>query len=262
MELERDRRGTPTRRTFLQCCLAAPAASAAAQDAPRRFRVLSYNIHHAAGMDGRIDLTRIASVIAGVEPDVVMLQEVDRRTQRSGAVDQLAELARLTRMRMYFGKTIDYDGGDYGNAILTRLRVEEHCNLALPGAEPRGLVSVRADSGPIFLGTHLDVGRNPEARVASAERINRWIAARGAVPAVLAGDLNDTRGSAPLAELAKEWTVAGREIPTIPVADPRRQIDFILFRPASRWRVIEVKVLNEPVASDHLPVFAELELLG
>lgn len=248
----------PTRRSFASC-LAAAAAPAGLR-APRRLRVLCYNIHHAEGMDRRIDLPRIAGVVNAARPDVAMLQEVDRRTERAGGVDQLAELSRLTGLGMFFGKTIPFRGGDYGNAILTRLRVEEHTNLALPGAEPRGAVAIRAEGGLLFLSTHFDVGRDPAARVASAERINRWIAARGPALAILAGDFNDVRGSAPLATLAREWTVAGREIPTIPVASPARQIDFILFRPANRWRVVEVKVLDEPVASDHLPLFAELEL--
>jgi endonuclease/exonuclease/phosphatase family metal-dependent hydrolase len=42
---------------------------------------------------------------------------------------------------------------------------------------------------------------------------------------------------------------------------PTKQIDFILFRPAERWKAIEVPVLDEAVASDHRAIFAVLELL-
>ena len=57
------------------------------------------------------------------------------------------------------------------------------------------------------------------------------------------------------------WTSANQDPrPTVPVTQPERQIDYILFRPRARWRVVEVKVLEEAVASDHRAIFAELEL--
>ncbi|MEX2025646.1 MAG: endonuclease/exonuclease/phosphatase family protein, partial [Pirellulaceae bacterium] len=61
-----------------------------------QLRVLTYNIHHGEGIDGKLDLPRIARVIESVDPDLVALQEVDRRVERTGSVDQPAELARLT----------------------------------------------------------------------------------------------------------------------------------------------------------------------
>ena len=62
-------------------------------------RILTYNIHHGEGLDGRIDLPRIAAVIAAQRPDLVALQEVDRNARRSGGVDQAAELGRLTGLQ-------------------------------------------------------------------------------------------------------------------------------------------------------------------
>ena len=56
---------------------------------PGRIRVLSYNIRHGEGMDGKIDLNRIASTINSVSPDIVSLQEVDDRRERTGGVDQV-----------------------------------------------------------------------------------------------------------------------------------------------------------------------------
>ncbi len=244
---------TMHRRTLLLGLLGLPA--------PRRLRVLSYNIHHGEGTDGRLDLERIARVIRAAAPDVAMLQEVDRGVARTGGVDQPARLAALTGLRPYFGKAIDHEGGDYGNAILTRLPVAEHGNVPLPGSEPRAFIWIRTEDGLLFLGTHLDAGRNEPARVAAAERINEWIASRAALPAILAGDLNAVRGSQPLEVFARQWSIAGEELHTIPSATPRRQIDFILYRPAARWRVVSVEVPEEPVASDHRPIAAEFERL-
>ncbi len=79
--------------------------------------------------------------------------------------------------------------------------------------------------------------------------------------AILAGDLNAVAGSGPLRALSAGWKIAGegQNLPTIPSPAPARQIDFVLMRPAAGWRVIEVRVPDEPVASDHRPFFAVLE---
>jgi endonuclease/exonuclease/phosphatase family metal-dependent hydrolase len=230
-------------------------------------RVLSYNIHHAEGMDGRIDLDRIAKVILSVNPDAVALQEVDVKTARSGGVHQIEELARLTSMKWFFGKTIDHQGGDYGNAVLTKLPATFARNAPLPGKEPRALMEVTLDvagAKVAFFATHLDASREETARVAAAKAILKL--AKGKNPAILAGDLNAVPGSETitLLEAKSAWTRAGAPdiLPTIPVKEPRRQIDFILYRPANRWRAVEIRVLDEPVASDHRPIFAVLELKG
>ena len=67
------------------------AASVQAAES-RRVRVLTYNIHHGEGVDGKIDLARIAAVIQRSSADVVALQEVDQATGRSNGIDQAAEL--------------------------------------------------------------------------------------------------------------------------------------------------------------------------
>jgi endonuclease/exonuclease/phosphatase family metal-dependent hydrolase len=245
--------------------------------APQRVVALSYNIHHGEGMDGKIDLERLAAVIRSVSPDVVALQEVDRKTKRSGGVDQAEELARLTGMRMVYGRTMDYQGGEYGNAVLTRLPVKASANHALPftkGREPRAVLKVELAATPTsaeqasslfsFLATHFDFSKDSTDRSSATSEIGRLAGAEPNRPALLAGDLNSTPGSPTLKALGALWKVAGegRELFTTPVARPRNQIDFILYRPADRWRVVEVRVLDEAIASDHRPILAVLELLS
>lgn len=83
------------------------------------------------------------------------------------------------------------------------------------------------------------------------------------MPALLAGDLNDVPDSRTLQELGKQWTRANAEVlPTIPVEQPKQQIDYVLYRPTDRWRLVEVQVLDEATASDHRPLLAVLELRG
>ena len=237
---------------------------------PMRIGVLSYNIHHGEGVDRKLDLERIARIIRSVSPDIGALQEVDRNTTRTDRVDQPAELARLTGMKVVFEKNIDHEGGEYGNAVLSKLPITRHANVHLPNVdngEQRGVLVVelqpeKRDHPLLLLATHLDHRPNDRERFESAERINRTARERNGVPAILAGDLNDTLSSRVLERFKEQWTVAGKEeLPTIPVGDPKRQIDFILYRPANRWRVIEVRVLDEAVASDHRAIFSTLELL-
>jgi endonuclease/exonuclease/phosphatase family metal-dependent hydrolase len=224
-----------------------------------RYTVLSFNIHHGEGTDGRVDLERTARVIKSVSPDLVALQEVDRRTARSGGVDQLAELAKLTGLKPYFGKTLDFQGGEYGNGMLVRPPIREHQNIALPGSEPRGLLSVQLENGVLFAASHFDISRQGDPRLAAAERINQWLDAQGNAPAILAGDLNAVRSTPAIKKLQERWTIAGEELATFPAGEPVRQIDFVLFRPADKWRAIETRVLDEREASDHRPIVAVLE---
>jgi endonuclease/exonuclease/phosphatase family metal-dependent hydrolase len=236
---------------------------------PFRINVLSYNIHHGEGVDRKLDLERIAGVIRSVSPDVVALQEVDYRTERTNRVDQPAELARLTKMQVVFEKNIEFQGGEYGNAVLSRLPVAGHNNVHLPSfdnGEQRGVLTVELKMNEggeslLFLCTHLDHRSNGRERLASAKQINALIRERGDIPAILAGDLNATRDSEVLRVFEEQWQLASQtELPTVPVAEPGRQIDFILFRPSHRWSVVETRVLEEAVASDHRAVFATLEL--
>ncbi len=240
-------------------------------DSPERLglRVLTYNIHHAEGVDRKLDLERIAQVINDTRPDIVALQEVDQGVGRTDRVDQPAELARLTKMHVVFGDNIQFGGGKYGNAILSRFPITRHRNHRLPNrdnGEQRGVLvaTINVPDWPlplVFFATHLDHRKDDQERFESAQVINTLAAKHAGQPALLAGDLNDTAGSRTLQELAKTWTPANdRPLFTVPVKEPSRQIDFILSRSTERWKSIEVKVLPESVASDHRAVLAVLEL--
>jgi|LSQX01.1.fsa_nt_gb endonuclease/exonuclease/phosphatase family metal-dependent hydrolase len=254
----------------LVLALSAPVMSAepGAASKPLQLRVLTYNIHHAEGVDRKLDLPRIAEVIKSVDPDLVALQEVDCGVQRSERVDQPRELARLTGMHVVFGNNIRYQGGDYGNAVLSRFPIVRHENHPLPSlreGEQRGVMEVELDlpgsAGKLlFLATHFDYRPDEEERLASVRFINDRMAAQKDRPALLAGDLNALPDSNTLRLLEAAWTRANEKVLfTFPAEEPVRQIDYILVRPASRWKTIEVRVLDEPVASDHRALFAVLD---
>jgi len=261
------------------------ARTSQAVDRPARLRVLSYNIHHGEGVDGKLDLERIAEVVRSSQADLAALQEVDQGVDRTRRVDQPAALAKLTGMHAVFEKNIDHQGGAYGNAVLSKWPVKSHRNIVLPcllrpgqrdDREQRGALAVEVEtpSGDeiTFVSTHLDSRPWEDERLKSAVLLNQELAGDGQRsessagaaerrPTLLVGDLNAVRSSGVMDEFAKCWTIAGdRELPTVPAGSPRRQIDFVLLHPASRWRVVEVQVVDEPVASDHRPLVAVLEL--
>lgn len=238
-------------------------------DQPLRIRVLSYNIHHGEGQDFIVDLQRIARVIKSVEPDLVALQEVDANVRRTELLDEPAELARLTGMQYVFGHNIPHEGGLYGNAVLSRWPIVSAENRPLPtyyAGEQRGVLEVAiqppgSEERLLLFATHFDYRRGSPERLHSARMINELIAARGDVPALLVGDLNDTPSSYTLWELGKQWRRANQCLAlTYPVHNPCKQIDYVMLHPRNRWRVVETRVIDERVASDHRPFLAVLEL--
>lgn len=248
--------------------LSARGAALASSHEPTQVRVLSYNIHHGEGGDGQLDLERIASVITAAHVDVVALQEVDQSTQRTGGVDQARELARLTGMQVFYGKAMDYQGGAYGQALLSRWPLDDTRVHRLPNPsarEPRIAVSaiVRPSQGRVFriVGTHLDAGREDRDRWEQAGDLEHLFV-DDPLPVILMGDFNARPDSRVMARLLGFWKDASVARPdfTVPAKTPTARIDYILLSPAHGWRVISTRVLPEPVASDHRPVWAELEL--
>jgi endonuclease/exonuclease/phosphatase family metal-dependent hydrolase len=242
---------------------------------PVRLRVLCYNIHYGQGTDGKYDLQRLANVINGAKPDLVALQEVDVGVKRSGRVHQARRLAELTDMAVRYGPTQHYQGGLYGNAVLTRLPILDVMIQPLPYTEstpqrvtyPRGAIAVTvrlSDGRPLrFVSTHFQ-HNVPEDRVAEAGAINKLFGSDDNMPTVLAGDMNAVPGSEPIRELLQHWSHASDEpaSPTAPSRQPTSRIDYIFYRPTNVFRVLQAEVIAEPVASDHRPVFAAFEVFA
>ena len=246
---------------LLSCVVRSSAAE------PRELTILSYNIHHGEGLDGKIDLERIAKIISNNKADLVALQEVDRNTKRSGGVDQAKELARLTSMHHVFGRAINYEGGEYGQAILSRWPISLPIVHALPqkaGREQRIALFAVIDGvrGLTFTTTHLD-HQIETIRVDQARALNEFFEKKQSSVSILAGDFNAAPQTEPMQILLKEWEDSASEnaAPTIPAEKPTKRIDYILFRqPKAAWRVVRSEVLDEPVASDHRPVLSRLQV--
>lgn len=239
----------------------AALGSLAAQPA-RELRVMCWNVHHGAGEDDKLDLTRIASVIRAQKPDLVALQEVDNKCRRSQGVDQAAELARLTGLHAAFGKAMDHEGGEYGQAVLSRFPIGQTQVHRLPGdGEPRIAfeAEVKVDGKPLRVITvHLD-HQQDSRRLKQAEALAKGLG-RHPGPVILAGDFNDVPGSPTLTVFGAPWQAVAKKDPvfTCPAKDPKVEIDHIVLRGVEASSPAEI--LPEASASDHRPLVVTLRI--
>ncbi len=236
-------------------------------DSTRVLRVLSYNIYHGETMKGDFDLDLIAQVIRKEDPDLVALQEVDFFTKRAKHMDLATELGLRTDLAALFGRAMYFDEGEYGEGILSGYSFLSTRNHALPsgeGKEPRSALEARVVllSGDTiaFVGTHFDHAGEVD-RINQAARV-REILADIDLPVLLAGDLNASPESRTMEILFSDLKPSDKDIaPTIPSDGPRVKIDYILYGPPERWRVLESRVICDSVASDHCALLSVLELL-
>lgn len=231
------------------------------------FRVMTYNIHHGEGVDGRLDLDRIAAIIRKANCDLVALQELDRNAERTDKQDQLQWLAEKTQMKSFFAKAIELGSGEYGVGILSRLPITAHQVYRLPSnatREQRVACEVRVEPlngrSFVFVSTHLDHSRDDQDRRQQVAKLHELFG-HGPSPAVLAGDLNATWEQEAMQPLRDHWQeVDAEKRPTSPAENPRRKIDYVWTSKAHHWTVRQVEVIDEAVASDHRPLVVELEL--
>ncbi len=229
-------------------------------------RAVSYNIRHGLGADGELRLDRTAAVLGNMHADVIGLQEVDRRTARSQGIDQPEWLGQRLGMRAVFAKFMDFQGGHYGLAILSKFPILEQRVVNLPeGHEPRVALAIRIDpSGDgrsvWVVDLHLDWVDDDAYRYAQAQRLGQFLQGLRE-PYVLLGDFNDRRGSRTV-ELLSQGAVEARKPPggsnTFSATDPTIEIDFIFAHPADRWRIPFCRVRPARRTSDHRPVSALL----
>ncbi|HEY3102309.1 MAG TPA: endonuclease/exonuclease/phosphatase family protein [Pyrinomonadaceae bacterium] len=235
----------------------------------KTIRVMTYNIHVGVGMDKKLDLQRIAGVINRQHPDLVGLQEVDRGVERTQRIDEIAELAKLTKMDYAFAFNLKYQGGQYGVAILSRLPImatDHRLYQNTREAERRGFIraEVRIDGRIVnFVTTHLDY-QYEDGRVFEAQQLLRAMAdVKG--PLIVVGDFNDvpTGGAYKLVtdQFEDAWTAnrAADQGFSYPADKPTKRIDYIFTRRTDGIITKRTWIVNT-LASDHVPVVADLEI--
>jgi endonuclease/exonuclease/phosphatase family metal-dependent hydrolase len=230
-------------------------------------RVVTFNIHHCEGVDGRLDLERVARAIERLRPDIVGMQEVDRRfSARSNFEDQPRLLSRRLGMRLAYGAALDLDPPapgrprrKFGNAILSRFPIVSRKNVLLPrtaNVEQRALLRAGIDLGNRQVNayvTHLEA-RDAGQRALQAGAVAAAIATDSG-SRLLCADLNaePTRPEvmALVAVLKDAWSAGTGTGFTFPANTPRRRIDVVLH--AADLVAVEAFVPKSD-ASDHRPL--------
>jgi endonuclease/exonuclease/phosphatase family metal-dependent hydrolase len=247
-----------------------PAARAfVSPSRPQSVRVMTYNIHVGVGMDKKLDLPRIAGVINAQHPDLVGLQEVDRGVTRTQQIDEIAELARLTKMDYAFAFNLKFQGGQYGVAILSRtpIRTTEHrLYLNTREAERRGFIRAQVYVGKVFLSfvtTHLDYQHDDERLFETTQLLAALRDVKE--PLILVGDFNDVPAGDTYklvrSQFNDAWIDSNKDAAgfSYPADKPAKRIDYILTRSSDSIRTKRSWIV-ETLASDHVPVVADLEI--
>jgi len=238
-------------------------------------RILTYNVHRCVGTDRRLDVTRIAEVIAAQAPDIVALQELDVGRARTGGVDQAHRLAQRLGMAFHFNAAFRVEEELYGDAILTTLPerlvkagpIPTHPRFSR--LEPRGALWVEVSIGGAALqviNTHLGLVPREQRGQAIALTGDDWLGG-AAAPLILVGDMNATPRAGAYRTFASRLTESrraarpSRPTPTFPSSFPVLAIDHVF---VSRGVTVEaVRTPLDPLsrlASDHLPLVVDFSL--
>ncbi len=235
----------------------------------RNVRVATYNIHRARGLDGRTRLERIAAVLAGIDADVVALQEVVGASPLKPG--QAAELGAALGMGWVMAPTRHVRTALFGNVVLSRFPVRQHVqyDLTWKTCEHRGVqrVDLAMDDDTlhfynVHLGTSLLERRHQAARLATHVHDRRVVG-----PKIVLGDFNEwARGLGATDILGQRLQsvdlskhLSRRR--TYPGFFPILHLDHIYYE--GKVDVLKVTLPRDrmaKMASDHLPLVADLRI--
>jgi endonuclease/exonuclease/phosphatase family metal-dependent hydrolase len=227
----------------------------------REITILTYNVRNCRGLDNVVNYERVANVISKTGAEIVALQELDSATTRSQGVSVLNELAKLTGMVPTYRASIDYQGGKYGIGILTRQKPLKVESLSLPGREEQRSVVLVEMKNYVLACTHFSLTQAD--RIKSVELIDS-LTKDFKKPVFLAGDMNATPASTEMKAFSQNWGfLSDTTRLTIPANKPTSCIDYIMARKRAghTFKVLSTVVENEPVASDHLPVWVRVKMI-
>ncbi len=257
----------------------APASCSRRPRPPLRLRIVTYNIHRAIGVDRRFRPGRIADILRHHDADVVLLQEVDEGVPRSREMDLGRMLAgALDYPHVAVGHNVSLRKGRYGNATLSRFPIlrERNIDLTIGVRKRRGCQHTSLQptpGGPTLEVFNLHLGLSARERAQQVELLVRssefaTMALEG--PCLVGGDFNDWRSL--LRPVFTEGLGFGcatdrrsgarRPITTYPSFSPRGGLDRIYYRGLRCAGAHRCRLAVSRVASDHLPVVIDFELVA
>ena len=234
--------------------------------------IMSYNIKHGEGMDKVQDLNRSLEIVKTYNPDLLALQEIDHKCERSGMVDQAQFFAEATASTGTFGKFMDYNGGQYGMATIIKPKIISTKVLPIPRAkyETRSVIiqELELENGIIiaFANVHFEWISGAEGEV------NRLNQAKAVIdylntlnrPTIITGDFNCTPDSPTMLYFEKEgFTFVEKGSDNLSFqGEEKSEIDHLIYRAGNHTYITikDILLVVEPVVSDHRPLIVKLEI--
>jgi endonuclease/exonuclease/phosphatase family metal-dependent hydrolase len=236
------------------------------QDGYITLRILTYNIFHGETTAGTIDMDMFGNIIKEQNPDLVALQEVDKSTSRVGGIDITSELSKRTGLAGYFCKHRDYQGGEYGNAILSKYPIvsidmlEGYRNTSTGVMIPFAKVEIYKDIYIYFNSSHLSTDLAVR-QIHVRQLLDYYVKTLNKAPLLICGDLNAEPHSEEVKVLLDEFTISDSTLANTfsTRTGMKKKIDYVLHPSNSSWKVEETKVIYRPDASDHCALLVVLK---
>lgn len=237
------------------------------EDEDNTVNIMSYNIKSGQGMDGKRDIKRAAQVIQEACPDIIGLNEVQYKTTLSGFKDQCEQIAEPLGYNHVFGRSINYKGGGYGNALITKYPILESQVHILPKprgvkGEERSILKCKLDiNGKYVYAMVTHLGLSFEERKEAIIYIEKLVS-ECEYPVLLLGDFNVESISPemkPIHNVLEDSAVLVQQdkIRTFNAERPTARIDFIFV--SESINVSSANVIDSQ-ASDHLPYVISVEI--
>lgn len=224
-----------------------------------QLRVVSYNVRHGKGIDGRLDLERQVQVLRALTPDMVALQEVDNGVSRSESINQAKYIADKLGMHFVFGKAIALGDGQYGQALLSKFPIQKSIVHELPSVgEKRVVLEAQIlvpELGKLHFCTAHYSYQSEEVRFPQVEAFEESVKTYDS-PIILTGDFNAEPKTKTMQWYEAHWSVVSKtgENLTYPADEPKIEIDYCVWRGLPEKVTVASKVIPEAMASDHRPV--------
>ncbi len=243
-----------------------------------KIKMLTYNIHRAIGLDRRFKPERIIDIINHLNPDIVLLQEVDEGVPRSRELNLAKEIAEACGFSHYkLGHNVSLKKGYYGNATLSKFPIsrERNINLTIDNKKRRGCQHTRIEiaTNKTLEVFNLHLGLSAKERQKQAGLLTHseeYQQIENFTPCIVAGDFNDWRsllralfieglGFTCATDSTKYWGESA--IKTFPSFAPRGGLDRVYYKGKLQCNFAKRYEKNgAKIASDHLPIVVEFEI--